>query len=283
MSNVNHISQDDLFLFALQFLPEDEMAAAYDHLQTCDDCRRQVAWIQGDLVSYGMTAEMQSPPEGARERLLRRVAKEKKVMPIGRHQSAPAATPDTPRVIDIQSARPRRLAPVMAWTGWAVAAGVAVAALLQFQQRRIEQAQLASTSAQLSQLTTESAQAKAVLQTLTDEGAKRVVLHLVSAGAPPPPRPEAVATYDATRGSLVMVASNLLPLQDQKVYELWVLPADKSAPIPAGTFRPDAAGHATVVMPPLPKGVAAGAFGVTVEAEGGTDKPTMSTLTLLGE
>jgi anti-sigma-K factor RskA len=81
----------------------------------------------------------------------------------------------------------------------------------------------------------------------------------------------------------VFLASNLQPLQGTSVYELWVLPADKSAPIPAGTFRPDAGGNASVVMPHLPKGVAAGGFGVTIEQAGGSSTPTMSTLTLVGE
>ena len=63
-----------------------------------------------------------------------------------------------------------------------------------------------------------------------------------------------------------------------KVYELWIIPADGTAPVPAGTFRPDARGYASVVMPQIPKGVAAKAFGVTMEAEGGATTPTMPIL-----
>jgi len=47
------------------------------------------------------------------------------------------------------------------------------------------------------------------------------------------------------------------------------------SPIPAGTFRPDARGNASVIMPTLPKGVEAKAFGVTVEDEGGASTPTL--------
>ncbi|MGA7857108.1 MAG: anti-sigma factor, partial [Terracidiphilus sp.] len=55
---------------------------------------------------------------------------------------------------------------------------------------------------------------------------------------------------------------------------LWVIPANGNAPIPAGLFRPDAAGNASVVLPPLPKGVPAKAFGVTVEKAEGSATPT---------
>jgi anti-sigma-K factor RskA len=53
-----------------------------------------------------------------------------------------------------------------------------------------------------------------------------------------------------------------------------VIPADGKAPIAAGLFRPDAAGSASVLLPPLPKGVPAKAFGVTIEKAEGSATPT---------
>jgi hypothetical protein len=40
-------------------------------------------------------------------------------------------------------------------------------------------------------------------------------------------------------------------------------------------FKPDARGSATVVEPPLPGGVEAKAFAITVEPEQGSSAPTM--------
>ena len=54
-----------------------------------------------------------------------------------------------------------------------------------------------------------------------------------------------------------------------------MIPANGSAPIPAGTFHPDEHGNASVVMPNIPKDTDAKAFGVTIEDAGGSDKPTM--------
>jgi anti-sigma-K factor RskA len=72
-----------------------------------------------------------------------------------------------------------------------------------------------------------------------------------------------------------MEASNLQPVPPGKTYELWVIPADGKAPLPAGTFHPDARGYASVVLPTLPAGVPAKAFGVTVENAGGSPSPTL--------
>jgi anti-sigma-K factor RskA len=63
------------------------------------------------------------------------------------------------------------------------------------------------------------------------------------------------------------------PLQPSKTYELWLIPEDGRNPIPAGTFHPDDHGNASVILPPLPRGVEAKTFGVTVEDDGGSQTP----------
>jgi hypothetical protein len=160
------------------------------------------------------------------------------------------------------------------WAGWAIAAGLLVAGGLQFQQRQKLQIDLNDESAKLEQTTKSAASAEQVMQTLTDAGAMQVSLHVPSKGDVKLD-PEGHATYVPGKASLVFVASHLDPLEPAKTYELWLLPADAgAAPIPAGLFRPDANGNASVVMPTLPPGVAAKGFGVTVENEGGSQKPT---------
>jgi anti-sigma-K factor RskA len=113
------------------------------------------------------------------------------------------------------------------------------------------------------------------MDTLTDRNAMRVTLNT---SATTKPLPQGRATYVASKGSLIFIANNLEPLPAAKVYELWLIPADGTSPIGAGTFHPDAHGNASVIMPELPKGVAAKAFGVTIEADGGSPKPTMPIL-----
>ena len=282
MNTANHISPDDLYLFALQLLPDAAMKDAATHLKECAVCRAQLGEIQGDLVTYALTAELHTPPSQARERLLRQVAEEKKVIPADpvEQHIEPILYPRNSRMFQMdapEEREPRRFAPVMAWAGWSIAACLAVVAGMQVDQRKTVQQDLAVATAQLSQNAEQSEHAKQVVQTLSDASAMQVALHVpLNAGAVPKLDPEGHATYEPSTGALVFVADHLDPLQPQKTYQLWLLPATAGeAPIPAGVFKPDVNGNATVVMPPLPKGVAARGFGVTVENEGGSKTPTL--------
>jgi hypothetical protein len=305
MNTANHLSEDDLYLFALQLLPDAEMRAAALHLKECAQCRAEVGEIQGDLVTYAMTADMQAPPAEARARLMSQVAKEKKLAPVAKVE-APVApkveaqvapkveakvaskvvAPVEPvlssrggRMFEMDSheeKKSRRVAPALAWIGWAIAAGAAVAAGLQYQQRKQVEQNLSAETAQLDEMTAQTAQAKELMQALTDKQAMQVSLHVpLTARQQPKLDPEGHATYVPGKGALMFVASHLDPLDPQKTYELWLLPAEAGvAPIPAGLFKPDANGNASLVLPELPKGVTAKGFGVTVENDGGSKTPT---------
>lgn len=108
-----------------------------------------------------------------------------------------------------------------------------------------------------------------MLDVLTSLTAQRVLL----TAARTPVEPTGRVVYLADSGSLVFQANDLKPLALDKTYELWLIPVS-GKPIPAGLFRPDVARSASIVMPPLPKGVQAKAFGVTVEKAEGSDTPT---------
>ena len=138
-------------------------------------------------------------------------------------------------------------------------------------QRTALQGSIAEQKDQIAQLTVDAATAHEVMETLTDRSAMHVTLTKAQAA----PVPQARATYVADKGTLIFQANNMEQLQPAKVYELWLIPANGSSPIPAGTFHPDERGYASVIMPPLPKGVQAKAFGITIENEGGSQTPTM--------
>jgi anti-sigma-K factor RskA len=81
--------------------------------------------------------------------------------------------------------------------------------------------------------------------------------------------------YAARTGKLLLTASNLHPLPAGKTYELWILQPDGKKPLPAGTFVPDSAGNATMILADAPAGLAVQGFGVTIENAGGSEKPTL--------
>jgi hypothetical protein len=306
MSAPREITSEDLALFAMQLLSNEEAAEVTAYLDQSAEARRELALIQGDLAIYAHTVDLHSPPAQVRERLMRQVAKEKRTAPIERaaaveapkrvssmHASASsaagrsgarskvAASGDAGDEPELRSGRSSTGAKVFAWVGWAVAAGMAVAAGNLYRQREslyeereTLHATLVDQATKLDNLTADTATAREVLDALTDTTAKRVTLVKPKGAAAP--LPQGRATYVAAKGTLVFLANNLEPLPPLKTYELWLIPeAAGSTPIPAGTFRPDERGNASVILPTLPKGVEAKAFGVTVEDKDGATTPTL--------
>ena len=110
------------------------------------------------------------------------------------------------------------------------------------------------------------------MRLLTQRDAMRVTLVATNAK----PQPTGRAIYSPKSG-LVFFASNFEPVPHDKAYELWLIP-QQGAPIPAGMFKPDANGSATVLLPSIPKDVQAKAFAITIERAEGATTPTMPIL-----
>jgi anti-sigma-K factor RskA len=242
---------DDLALHALGTLQGGELAALQKHLEECASCRRELEQLRGDMALMALSTAGPKPPQRARQRLLDAIALEPR---------KPAA-----------AGFPR---PWWAAVGWVCAAAMAVIAVLLWrdnsaliQEGRKEISELRSLA---SQQELELADAHRIVETLTASNAAHFTLTSVKAH----PQPQGKAIYVRDRASLIFLASNLRKLPPQKAYELWLIPTS-GAPIPAGVFKPDAHGSATVINPPLPAGVEAKAFAITVEPEQGSSTPTM--------
>ena len=364
MNATGHFEEDDLALYAMHLLAEPEASAMARLLAESAETRRQLAEVQARLAAFAEAAvELKTVPEGSLDRLMGRIALEKKILPMPApvRESAAEAT-----------GRSRPGGKVLPWIGWAVAAGLGVAAGKLYQDRvalhtmltaqtgqvvhlsadamdvyrerdalkanvaeqareiellrsgvaaakgeadtarnetaslqsasaaqnarvkeqaakAAEQATLAASAAQerdllrgtlaaqasqIARLSSQAAKAQQVLDALTDRTALRVTLTKPKTNAAPTGR----ATYVASRGTLVFLANNLAPLEPNKVYQLWLMPADGSKPVPAGTFTPDARGNASIVSEHFPQPVAAKGFAVTIENEGGALSPTLPIL-----
>lgn len=287
MNVSKHIPEDDLALFALALMQPEEAAFALAHLKHCDVCRGELARLQGSLVVYAMTAEPEAPPSGARERLLRAVAlEEKKFFPQSQPLAEPVLAPrsshlDRPTHYEEPVRRDRRF---LTWSGWAMAAGLAAFAGWQAYQADELHKELLIESATLGHIdqspNSDVAHAQEILRTLTDPTGLQVSLHVPTSKSAAT-RPEGHAAYNSESGDLIFVGSHLKTLREDKTYELWLLPASGDKPLPAGLFKPDINGNASILLPRLPDHVAAKGFGVTIEADGGSIKPTMP-LVLVG-
>ena len=60
MNTTNHISPDDLYLFALQLLPDADMKDAATHLKDCAQCRAEVADLQR-VINAALGAACHTP------------------------------------------------------------------------------------------------------------------------------------------------------------------------------------------------------------------------------
>jgi hypothetical protein len=261
MTDGLHISQDDLALYAMRALTPQEAGQVRAHVDACAECREELAAVSGDLALVAMSVEQAAIPEGSRDRFLNRVAAD--AATHAHRQPAPKA-----QVVSIDTG-PRRAS----WSNWiawgAVAALTIVAFQLEMQVRFLNQQRRLQA-----QLIQHQQQANAKAQMIMDLLSAPTAQHVMLTAAKSKPAPMAKTVYMASKGALLMQASNLEPLPSNKTYELWVIPM-KGDPMPAGMFRPDAAGNASVVMPDMPKGIEAKAFGVTIENAGGSSTPTM--------
>jgi len=292
MGNRREFTSDDLALYAMQLLEPEEMRAVEAFLATSAEAREELARTSGDLAAFALSAEAHEPPVTARQKLLKQVAREKKAVPfaafdtnVERQTAAPSQIFRSPESdsVEIEQDRsvpddrfdePRRgfFGLVFPWVGWAAAAGLAVFSLSIYKERDSLREKVGTQAAALSAASESSERAQVVLDTIVNTSTQRFTLTKTNIKPPSTGR----VLYLATRGSLVFQGSNLDPLPAEKTYELWLIPSGEGAqPIPAGTFKPDQRGYASVILSDLPKGVVASKFGVTVEDDGGAQTPTI--------
>ncbi len=247
-----HIPQEDLALYAMQALSAEEAALVREHLSHCGACSDALAAVVGDLALVAMNVEETPLPAGAQERFMDRIA------------TAEAS----PHVVSIP--KERGVTPLHSWLPWAIAAALLIVSVALGAKIHTLNERLRQQTALAARQAAENTHAQEVLDVLTAPTAQHVLL----AASKAPPVPSGRAIYLAESGALIFQANNLESLPEGKTYELWVIPATGKAPIPAGLFRPDALGSASVILPALPRGVPAKAFGVTIEKAEGSTTPT---------
>ncbi|HEY7096493.1 MAG TPA: anti-sigma factor [Terriglobales bacterium] len=242
---------EDLALHALEALTGEQRESLERHLHDCADCRRELEKLRGDMALLGLSASGPRPPERSRQRLTDAIARER---------------------------RQTVAAPTRGWwmaVPWVVAAVLAVAVAFLWRENQEQERSLAGLKSEFQQQRIELERARQIVSTLTATDALRVTL----VAAKTPPQPQGKAIYVRERANLIFLASNMPQLPAQKAYELWIIP-QAGAPIPAGVFKPDVHGSATVVNPPIPSGVQAKAFAITVEPEAGSPAPTSEPIML---
>jgi len=238
---------DDLCLYAMGALRGEERQAVEKHLEECSACRQEVEKLQGDLALLAFSAGGPRPPTRSRSRLMGEIAKETRSLQL------------------------RRRGRGFWWNalGWAAAVAAVVIGVVLRQQNSDLHRRVGELESISSRQDRQLLEAKQLLATLTSPDAE----HFTLVAGTTRPQPEGKAIYIRGTGSLVFLASNMQAPPSQKIYELWLIPKN-GVPIPAGLFKPDTSGAAVVIRPPLPAGVEAKAFAITIEPEAGSSAPT---------
>lgn len=237
---------EDFALYALNALEGDERAKIEEHLATCASCRLEVEQLRADMALLAISATGSRPPQRARQRLLDAITREPRRQPAASSRRG-----------------------WWGWLGWAAAAAVLLFTLSLRRDISMLKERLVLARSRQVETTRQLDELRKIVAPIIAPEAQRVTLVATKAS----PQPQGKAFYLRDRASLVFVASNMPALPPRKAYELWLIPVAGN-PIPAGMFRPDAHGSASVVNPPLPPGTAAKAFAITVESEAGAAAPT---------
>ena len=251
---------DDLALHALNALDGEDRVNLEKHLATCNACRMELEQLRRDGALLALSTLGPKPPARARQRLLDAIKKEALVA------SLKSRTPSTREMGHARKS-------LWGLLGWAAATAILVFGASLWKENAELKRGIMIWSARVSEQTAELEKARSITNAITDPAGQHFTLVSVKT----PAQPQGKAFYLRNRSTLLFVANNMQPLPPQKAYELWLIPT-QGAPVPAGVFKPDARGNATVVNPPLPAQMEAKAFAITVENQAGATTPTMPIL-----
>jgi anti-sigma-K factor RskA len=246
---------EDLALYAMGALDDQACPELQAHLGSCSDCRRELEALRADLALLALSSTGPQPPQRSRQRLKATISEEQRQM--SESEDAPPLRRMYPRWLTLA---PAAIAVVLAVTSLGL--------LLEVQRLKDANAKLA---VELQKAQLDGAHAKEVLAMFTDPNAQHMTL--VAAKTAPPAHIKTI--YQKDKGHILLLASNLAPIPEDKVYQLWMLPASGGPPMPCGTFRIDSHGNGMMLDTTEPEGIDAQGFAVTVEPPGGSKTPTM--------
>jgi anti-sigma-K factor RskA len=248
---------DELASYALGEVDASVCQEMEQHLASCPACRRELQQLRADLGLLALSAVGPAPPSQSKERLLRAIAAE----PRG---ARPAPT-------EIERTAWRVWVPLFA------ALGLFIFAVMLWRDNGRMKDQLAELVNRNQDQSVQLTQMSNQLRLLTAPDAVHVSLNPQKS----PRQPSGTAIISPSQKRMMFMASNLPQVPNGMAYELWIIPM-KGAPMAAGVFKPDEHGNAMMMDHPMPAGVEAKAFALTVEKEEGSDKPT-SPIVIMGE
>ena len=242
-----HANSEDLDLYALGALDGGEKQTIEAHLRACVACQRQLAAARQRTALIGLAAPSTVPRPQVKSALMDKVRAEKR-------------SPSQPAQSKIRKVR---------WGlrfsfGFGLAAAALAFATFELAKQDLERGrQLKQLQAQLNQ---DTATMQAMGEVTGAPDSAQITL-LQQPGGPPG---QAHVLYNARMG-VALYSGQIAPAPAGKCYQLWLVPAS-GAPVNAGVVDANQEDGAVVVH--LTPGLAAKAFAVTMEPQGGLPQPT---------
>ena len=226
---------------ALSALDATEERALNEHLENCDECRKELEEWQATAATLAVVADPVEPSPKVRERIMSEVRKELA----------------TPEVIPFRSTSRniwRSFGSLGAMAAVVLFTALIVGLIVIWRENRAMNEELART--------------REFVQLATTPGAKMNELKGVDLGA----GATAKFAYDKT-GHAMLMADNLPSVPRGKAYQLWFI-VGKNPPMPGKTFSPDSAGKGMLIDQMPKEALDSAIFAITLEPEAGSTAPT---------
>lgn len=243
-----HANPEDLDLYALGALDEEDKLAFESHLHVCPQCQQRLAAARQRTALLGLAAPPLAPRPQVKTALMDKARAEER---------SPIAQQFKPKTS-------RKLWGLRFSLGFGLATVLLAFATYELAKQDLERGrQLQQLQAQLSQ---DAAALQAMGQVTGAPDSAQITL-LEQPGGPPG---QAHVLYNARMG-LAIYSGQIAPAPSDKSYQLWLVPSS-GVPVDAGLVDPNQQNGAVVVR--LSPGLAAKAFAVTLEPLGGRPQPT---------
>lgn len=262
--------------YALGAADADDVRRVEEHLAECEVCREELLRWRRSVEALAGSAEPMVPSPAVRERLLAEVGADG-AGDTGASRDWPGPPRRPPGTVTAARSTRFRFAAVVALAAVALAAfawGLIGQSRLRGEVEALEdevaqlENRLSVADAEVARSRSELRSAQAVLELLAGSSPGQDVL---LAGLEPAPEGFGRLIVDATSRQAVLLAGDLPPLPEGRVYQLWSL--SDGTPAPAGIFEPLGDGTAIHRAENVPAEVPDG-WAVTIEPAGGVPQPT---------